>query len=230
MFLTLVGLTALGVGGVGASEAVTAFLDRKRFDIAILKSLGADGRLVFLVFFLQVMAIALAAVILGAAIGATAPFLLAHFYGDVLPLPPALGIYPGATAAGGRLRAVVGGRLFRAAAGRAREIPPASLLRETVAPDRTRLRACLSARAPARRRPGHRGSDAGAGALAAFAAEFLGGAIVLLALLRLVAEGLTRDLAQAAAPALAAAAAGAGQSDPAGRGDRAAWSPRWAWA
>ena len=45
MFLTLVGLTALGVGGVGASEAVTAFLDRKRFDIAILKSLGADGRL-----------------------------------------------------------------------------------------------------------------------------------------------------------------------------------------
>ena len=58
MFLTLVGLTALGVGGVGASEAVSAFLDRKRFDIAILKSLGADGQLVFLVFFLQVMAIA----------------------------------------------------------------------------------------------------------------------------------------------------------------------------
>ena len=47
MFLTLVGLTALGVGGVGASEAVTAFLDRKRFDIAILKSLGADGKLVW---------------------------------------------------------------------------------------------------------------------------------------------------------------------------------------
>ena len=60
MFLTLVGLTALGVGGVGASEAISAFLDRKRFDIAILKSLGADGRLVFLIFFLQVMAIALA--------------------------------------------------------------------------------------------------------------------------------------------------------------------------
>ena len=95
MFLTLVGLTALGVGGVGASEAVTAFLDRKRFDIAILKSLGADGRLVFLIFFLQVMAIAIAALILGAAIGATAPFLLARLYGDVLPMPPALGIYPG---------------------------------------------------------------------------------------------------------------------------------------
>ena len=88
MFLTLVGLTALGVGGVGASEAVSAFLDRKRFDIAILKSLGADGRLVFLIFFLQVMAIATGALILGVAIGATAPFLLAHFYANVLPLPP----------------------------------------------------------------------------------------------------------------------------------------------
>src|SRR6202044_3679060 len=94
MFLTLVGLTALGVGGVGASEAVAAFLDRKRFDIAILKSLGADGRLVFLVFFLQVMAIALAAVILGAAIGASAPYAIAYFYKDSLPMPPELGIYP----------------------------------------------------------------------------------------------------------------------------------------
>ena len=45
MFLTLVGLMALGVGGVGASQAVLAFLDRKRADIAILKSLGAYGRL-----------------------------------------------------------------------------------------------------------------------------------------------------------------------------------------
>ena len=45
MFLTLVGLTALGVGGVGAGQAITAFLDRKRADIAILKSLGAVGRL-----------------------------------------------------------------------------------------------------------------------------------------------------------------------------------------
>jgi putative ABC transport system permease protein len=140
MFLTLVGLTALGVGGVGASEAVSAFLDRKRFDIAILKSLGADGRLVFLTFFLQVMAIALAALVVGVAIGATAPFLLGYFYADILPLPPTMGIYPGP------LLLAAGFGLLSAIAfsvpplGRAREIPPASLLRETVAPDRTRLR------------------------------------------------------------------------------------------
>ena len=193
MFLTLVGLTALGVGGVGASEAVSAFLDRKRFDIAILKSLGADGRLVFLIFFLQVMAIALAALILGVAIGATAPFLLARFYGDVLPMPPALGIYPGP------LLLAAGFGLLSAIAfsvpplGRAREIPPASLLRETVAPERSRLRPVYLLASGA----------AGLGITALMlvlapspltAGEFLIGAIVLLGLLRLVAEGVTRAL------------------------------------
>ena len=146
MFLTLVGLTALGIGGVGASEAVSAFLDRKRFDIAILKSLGADGELVFLVFFLQVMAIALAAVVLGALIGASAPFAIAYFYKDSLPMPPELGIYPGPLllAAGFGLLSAI---LFSVPPlGRAQAIPPASLLRETVAPSRARPGAGLSDR------------------------------------------------------------------------------------
>jgi putative ABC transport system permease protein len=193
MFLTLVGLTALGVGGVGASEAVSAFLDRKRFDIAILKSLGADAELVFLVFFLQVMAIALAAVLLGAVIGAAAPFAIAYFYKDSLPMPPELGIYPGSLllAAGFGLLSAI---LFSVPPlGRAQAIPPASLLRETVAPTRTR---------PA---PVYLIAAGVAGLLIAvlmlllapspkFAAEFLGGAAAVLLLLRLLAEVVTRGL------------------------------------
>ena len=42
-FLTLVGLTALLVGGVGVANAVRGFVDRKRASIATLKSLGAPG-------------------------------------------------------------------------------------------------------------------------------------------------------------------------------------------
>ena len=193
MFLTLVGLTALGVGGVGASEAVTAFLDRKRFDIAILKSLGADGRLVFLAFFLQVMTIAGAALILGAEIGTSAPFLVALIYRDSLPLPPALGIYPAPlllAAAFGLLSALA---FSVPPLARARAIPPASLLRDTVE--------------PAPRRPGFAALATAAGAALAIAAltlilapspryagEFLAGAMVLLLLLRLIAEALTRGL------------------------------------
>jgi putative ABC transport system permease protein len=193
MFLTLVGLTALGVGGVGASEAVTAFLDRKRFDIAILKALGADGPLVFLIFFLQVMAIAVGALILGAAIGATAPFLLAHFYGDVLPLPPELGIYPGP------LLLAAGFGLLSAIAfsvpplGRAREIPSASLLRETVSPTRARPRMGYIV-AAALSGLGIAGLTLAMAPSPLYAGEFLGGAIILLGFLRLVAGGITRVL------------------------------------
>ena len=193
MFLTLVGLTALGVGGVGASEAVTAFLDRKRFDIAILKSLGADGRMVFLVFFLQVMAIALAAVVAGAVIGAAAPFGVAYFYKDSLPLPPELGIYPGPLllAAGFGLLSAI---LFSVPPlGRATAIPPAGLLRDTVAPTNTRpapvywITAAVAALL-----------IAGLMLLLApspkFAGEFMAGAAAVLLLLRLLAEGVTRGL------------------------------------
>ena len=46
-YLTLVGLTALLVGGVGVANAIKGHLDRKRDVIATLKSLGATGRGVF---------------------------------------------------------------------------------------------------------------------------------------------------------------------------------------
>ncbi|MEP4751378.1 MAG: FtsX-like permease family protein, partial [Nitratireductor sp.] len=57
-FLTLVGLTALVVGGVGVANAVRAYLDGKRGVIATLKSLGASSGLVFSVYLVQIMIIA----------------------------------------------------------------------------------------------------------------------------------------------------------------------------
>ena len=47
-FLTLVGLTALLVGGVGVANATRAFADRQIMRIATLKSLGASRSFVFL--------------------------------------------------------------------------------------------------------------------------------------------------------------------------------------
>lgn len=134
MFLTLVGLTALAVGGVGAGQAVGAFLDRKRAEIATLKSLGADGWMIFLTFFLQVMAISLCAVACGLAVGAALPFIVEALYGSALPVPANFSIYPAPLA----LSAVFG--IFAAAAfaipplARAREIAPASLFRDIVSP------------------------------------------------------------------------------------------------
>ena len=140
MFLTLVGLTALAVGGVGAGQAVGAFLDRKREEIATLKALGAEGGLIFLVYFLQVMAVAVAAVIVGLLLGAALPFLVQAFFSADIPAPARYAIYFESL-----LLAALFGLLSAAAfaippLARAREIMPASLFRDVVARARTRGR------------------------------------------------------------------------------------------
>lgn len=194
MFLTLVGLVALGVGGVGAAQSIQAFLDRKRADIAILKALGAGGGFVFLVFFLQVMAVAALAAVIGAALGAALPFAAVWWFGDALPVPPAFGIYPVPI-----LLALAFGLLSAVAfavppLSRARTVPPASLFRDVVAP------------AKAEGQNLYRAISGAAGLGVAlltlvlapspvFAGEFLAGAVLALALLRLLAEGLRRGLA-----------------------------------
>jgi putative ABC transport system permease protein len=86
-FLTLVGLTALVVGGVGVANAVRAFVEAKRKVIATFKSLGAAGPFVFRVQFFQVMAIAFLGILIGLAIGALVPFVVQLVFGQVLPVP-----------------------------------------------------------------------------------------------------------------------------------------------
>ncbi|MGN6516362.1 MAG: ABC transporter permease [Rhizomicrobium sp.] len=134
MFLTLVGLTALTVAGVGAGQAVSAFLDRKRAEIATLKSLGAEGGLIFLAFFLQVMVIASLAVVIGLILGAITPIAVGYFFSDQIPAPAIYTVY-----AGPLILAAIFGLLSAAAfsippLARAREIAPASLFRDIVAP------------------------------------------------------------------------------------------------
>ena len=123
------------MGGVGAGQAVGAFLDRKRDEIATLKSLGADGALIFLTFFVQVMSIALLAVGVGLTLGAAIPYAVQYFYGASIPAPASYGVYPGPLLLAGLFG------LFSAAAfaipplARARLIAPASLFRDIVAPE-----------------------------------------------------------------------------------------------
>jgi putative ABC transport system permease protein len=195
MFLTLVGLVALGVGGVGAGQAILAFLDKKRADIAILKTLGASGGFVFLVFFLQVMMVAVLATVLGAAMGAALPFAAVWIYGARLPVPPSFGLYPVPlllSLAFGLLSAVT---FAVPPLSRARAVPPGSLFRDLIEPAKAEGQNFYRAI-----------SAAAAIAIAAltlliapsrvFAAEFLTGAVAALALLRLLAEGLRRMIAR----------------------------------
>jgi putative ABC transport system permease protein len=97
-FLTLVGLTALLVGGVGVANAVKSHLDRKRDVIGTLKAVGATGGEVFAIYLVQILLVALLASIIGAALGATFPFLIAWAFGLIIPLPIAPTLHPGTLA------------------------------------------------------------------------------------------------------------------------------------
>jgi putative ABC transport system permease protein len=80
-FLTIVGLTALLVGGVGVGNAVNSHLNRRRETIATMKALGASGSKVFAVYLTQVLLLALIGGIIGMALGAILPFAVAWTVG-----------------------------------------------------------------------------------------------------------------------------------------------------
>src|SRR5581483_10323579 len=86
-FLTLVGLAALLVGGVGVVNAVKGHLDRRRDVIATLKALGATSATVFAIFVTQVLTIALVGSLIGPVFGAALPFIVVAGFGKLLPLP-----------------------------------------------------------------------------------------------------------------------------------------------
>jgi len=94
IFLTLVGLTALLVGGVGVGNAVKSHLDAKRKQIAILKALGATGADVTRIYLIQILMLALAGVALGLLIGGSVPFVAGGMLAGALPAPPSSSIYP----------------------------------------------------------------------------------------------------------------------------------------
>jgi len=135
-YLTLVGLTALLVGGVGVANAVKGHLDRRRDAIATLKALGATGARVFRIYLTQVLVIAALGALPGLVIGAALPFLIAWGFAGMLPLPIAPAVHPGELAL-----ALLYGLLTAAAfalwpLGRAHDVPVSALFRDEVANER----------------------------------------------------------------------------------------------
>ena len=135
-YLTLVGLTALLVGGVGVANAVKSHLDRKREVIATMKALGATGGRVFATYLSQVLVLACIGAAIGLAIGAALPFLIDWSFGAIIPLPMQPAVYPAELAL-----ALVYGLLTAFAfalwpLGRAHDVPVSALFRDEVAAQR----------------------------------------------------------------------------------------------
>ena len=94
LFLTLIGLTSLLVGGIGVANGVGAWLDARGRTIATLRCLGASAGLVLTMCLIQVMGLAALGIALGLAAGAAVPLAAAWLPEGWLPIPAAAGLYP----------------------------------------------------------------------------------------------------------------------------------------
>jgi putative ABC transport system permease protein len=135
-FLTLVGLTALLVGGVGVANAVMHYLERKRADIATFKAVGAPGGTVFSIYLTEIGIIAIIGIALGVIAGTALPFLITSLFGALIPLPLAPGIHFSVIALATAFGVLVALAFALWPLGRAHDVPVSALFRDSVSEDR----------------------------------------------------------------------------------------------
>lgn len=140
LFLSLVGLTALIVGGLGIGNAVRNFLEARRRNIAMLKCLGAPASSVFQIYLFQVLLLASIGIGLGLVLGTILPWGLGKALEDVLPLKLVGGVHPAPL-----LAALAFGYLTTIAfalwpLGVARELPATALFRSDIQPAGLKVR------------------------------------------------------------------------------------------
>ena len=133
-FMTIVGLTALLVGGVGVGNAVRHFLQGKITTIATLKCLGAPSKLILTLYLIQVGLISLIGIGIGIVIGIITPLLAIDILGDRLPVAAQHGIYWRPLIIASFFGVLVTLVFSLWPLTRARQIPGAALFREQVAP------------------------------------------------------------------------------------------------
>lgn len=184
LFMTLVGLTSLLVGGIGVANGVRAWLAAKARTIATLRCLGASGQTVFLLCLVQVMALSVCGVVIGLVAGAILPLIGLRLLSGWLPVPPMIGVFPGPLALAGLYGLLTAGCFALWPLGRAMRIPGAALFRDALLPERVRpswsliaVNGLLAALLV--------GLTVGTGPDPAFAAGFCGASVAALILFRL---------------------------------------------
>ncbi len=194
IFMTLIGLTALLIGGVGVGNAVGHYLGGRMATIATLKCIGAASGTIFGIYLFQIAVMAAVGIAAGLAIGIAVPLIAAEAITSALQVTGRFGVYPdvlGLAAAYGILTALVFSVWPLA---RACQVPGSALFRDLVAGTRVAPRPWAIA-----------ATVLAAIALAALvlaaaddrwlAMWFIGGAAAAFALFRLVGFGLERGAA-----------------------------------
>ena len=135
-FLTLIGLTALLVGGVGVANAVATFIDKRRTVIATMKSVGATSRTVLLIFLAQVTIVAVIGISIGLLLGTALPLVLGALYGDLLPIHAEMTVSPLSLISAAIYGLAVSLLFTLWPLGRVERVSASVLFRDEVAPER----------------------------------------------------------------------------------------------
>lgn len=138
LFLTLIGLTTLLIGGVGISNAVRSFLDSRLSHIATLKSLGGSDRFITHMYMAQIFVLATLGIALGLAAGVSVSYLAGALLTARLSLTDQTQIFPSALllAAGYGYLTTLCFSLWPI--GRAVRVSPTDLFRDLVSPQEQR--------------------------------------------------------------------------------------------
>jgi putative ABC transport system permease protein len=145
LFLVLVGLSSLLVGGIGVATGVRAWLEGRARTIATLRCLGGEERTIFAMILIQVLGLCAAGTALGVAVGAALPVAGLLVFGDSLPLPATPGLYPAPLALAALYGLLTAGVFALWPLGRAARIPGAALFREATLPSGVRPHKAVAA-------------------------------------------------------------------------------------
>lgn len=197
-FLTLVGLAALVIAGIGIGGGVSSYLEARRASIATLKVLGASSRDITRIYALQIGAAALVGSLLGLIAGFAVTPLLAAALQGLLPVNSGFVFEPAALLIAATYGLLVAMVFAATPLVRARKFPAMALMRARIVPLSRDGRALVWVG----------GGMAAIIALALLTARqpllsagFLAGAVVTLGLLALLGWGIRKLAAKAPRPA-----------------------------
>ncbi|WP_085810049.1 ABC transporter permease [Sphingomonas sp. TZW2008] len=135
-FLSLIGLAALVIAGIGVSNGVSSYLALKRGSIATLKVLGARSQDIARIYLLQIGAVAALAIASGLVVGALIPPAIVALLGDVLPVRPGFALHPVPLATSALYGLIIAYAFTLPPLARARTQPAAAIFRSGVDPRR----------------------------------------------------------------------------------------------
>lgn len=143
-FLTLVGLAALVIAGIGIAGGVSSYLDQRRGSIATLKVLGASSGDIVRIYAIQIAVAALIGSALGLAVGVAITPLLGIALQGLLPVESGFVIEPAPLILAGSYGLLVAFAFAAAPLLRARAFPAMALMRSRIVPLARDRRALLA--------------------------------------------------------------------------------------